>query len=429
MNSIFWPKRKQHTLRVLQLDTPENFSAKLIGSLNQLVRQANLVRELERAGEKDSALVQTILVTIANDLARASGQLTDPASRDAMGLIAEGLMGSIWVKDTGAQLAALDEQELVSYVGPLSTWLGKSRETGFSAFFGTPNPGLQAVSDVVDHYHERSVANLARQLGAELRRLPACSYKIIDLIAIGGEADTFPKHFAYFMPEDQGIKYSPVKRTIVFANTYLSLFQQISREQQGIFGWTDDDLPADRDMARYLMSWFRGHDLGHSIVLPETDYRRLSGHDRWGSMVAQEAVADVFGFLLALSPDVADSLELEPDKMVRLYVLELFRYLRRGPAQFPDAGAAYAQLKMLEDAEVLTVIAPGRIRIDCAAFPAAMTRIARTLLNAVMSDNLETFERFLQTYGVHRARATDVLFGLSLCETSLFYEQSLLESE
>lgn len=429
MNSIFWPKRQQHIIRAVRLEKPENFSPTLTSALSQLVRQANLIRELERAGEKDSMLVQTILVTIANHLATASGQLADEASREAMGLIAEGLMGSVWIKDTGAQLAGLDEQELVSYVGPLSTWLGKSRETGFSAFFGTPNLRLQAVSNIVDHYLDSSVARLSRQLGAELQQLPACSYKIIDLIAIGGEADTFPKHFAYFMPEDQGIKYSPVKRTIVFANTYLSLYQQISLEQKGIFGWTDDDLPAAQDIERYMMSWFRGHDLGHSIVLPATDYRRLSRHDRWGSMVAQEAVADVFGFLLALTPDVADCLELESDKMVRFYVLELFRYLRRGPEQFPDAGAAYAQLKMLEDAGVLSVIAPGRIHIDCAAFPAAMMRIAKTLLDAVMSDNLETFKRFLRTYGVHHARNTDVLFGLSLCETSLFYEQSLLESK
>lgn len=424
MDSIFWPRRNQHLLRTVQLATPENFSPLLISSLKHITRRVNILRELERIGDKDSKLTQTTLISIADHLATASGELMDQASRDAIGLICEGLMGA----NTGADLAALDEQELVSYVGPLSTWLGKSRKTGFSAFFGTPVPTLQAVSDVLDKYLDNSVARLSQRLDVDLRVLPACTYKIIDLIAIAGEADTFPKHFAYFMPEDQGVKYSPIKRTVVFANTYLSLYRQIALEQKTIFGWRNEDLPADSDIDRYMISWFRGHDLGHSIVLSSTDYRRLSQHDRWGSMMAQEAVADVFGFLLALDPEVAESLDLDPTRMVRFYVLELFRYLRRGPQHFPDAGAAYIQLKMLEDAGVLVVAEPGSIRINCEDFPSAMADIARTLLLAVMSDDIEAFDKFLKTYGTHRVRDTDLLFGLPICETSLLYEQSLLES-
>ncbi|MFJ4145133.1 hypothetical protein [Pseudomonas sp. NPDC089734] len=428
MNSIFWPKRKQHLIRAVQLATPETFSSELRHSLKNITRKANAIREIERADPQYSTLVQPLVLSIAHHLAAASGQLQDEASRQAMGLVAEGMMGSMALENAGPDLAALNEKELVGYAGPLSTWLGKSRQTGFSAFFGTPNPRLQAVSDVVDQHFESSVARLSERFGVELQRLPACSYKIIDLCAIAGEADTFPKHFAYFMPEDQGIKYAPIKRTVVFANTYLSLYRQIALEQKAIFGWTDDDLPSEQDAERYLIGWFRGHDLGHSIVLGNTDYRNLSRHDRWGSMVAQEAVADVFGFLLAMDPAIAKRLDLDPIKMTRLYVLELFRYLRRGPEQFPDAGAAYIQLKMLEDAGVLSVTRPGAITIDAEAFALAMNNIARTLLTAVMSNDIQAFDVFLKTYGAHLSRGEDLLFGLPLCETTLFYEQSLLES-
>ncbi len=428
MNSIFWPRRKQHLIRSVQLAKPDTFPPELLDSLRNVTRMANAIRELERAGSQDSVLVKNIVLSIANHLATASGHLTDEASRQAMGLIAEGLMGGMALENAGPALAAMNENELVGYVGPLSTWLGKSRETGFSAFFGTPNQKLQAVSDVIDHYFESSVARLSERFEVELQRLPACSYKIIDLCAIAGEADTFPKHFAYFMPEDQGIKYAPFKRTVVFANTYLNLYRQIALEQKDIFGWTDADLPTEQDAERYLIGWFRGHDLGHSIVLKNTDYRKLSRHDRWGSMVAQETVADVFGFMQAMDPQIAQRLELDPVKMMRLYVLELFRYLRRGPEQFPDAGAAYVQLKMLEEAGVLSVIKPGTIAIDSEAFPKAMTHITRTLLSAVMSDDIQAFDSFLKSYGAHLATDTDLLFGLPTCETTLFYEQSLLEN-
>lgn len=98
--------------------------------------------------------------------------------------------------------------------------------------FGTPNNSLQAVSDVVDKHFKGAVSRLSANLDIELKTIPGCAYKIIDLFGIAGEADTFPKHFAYFMPEDQGIKYSPNKRTVVFANTYLALYQHIADEQK-----------------------------------------------------------------------------------------------------------------------------------------------------------------------------------------------------
>ncbi len=428
MNSIFWPYRKQHKLRAVELAEPRFLTPTLRASLKGILPLANAIRDLERAGEGDSELSRRMKALIRNHLTTASAELTDKASRQGLDLIAKGLINDDQYKSNGSILASLDEQELVGHVGPLGTWLGKSRKLFFSAFFGTPNNSLQAVSDVVDKYFEGAVSRLSASLGIELKTTPGCAYKIIDLFGIAGEADTFPKHFAYFMPEDQGVKYAENKRTVVFANTYLVLYQQIAHEQKVIFGWTDIDLPCRSEIGRYLIGWFRGHDLGHSIVTEATDYRLLSRHDRWGSMVVQEAVADVFGFLLILDPEIAECLELDISKMIRLYVLELLRYLRRGPADFPDAGSAYIQLRLLEEWDVLSVNSPGSIDIDCARFVSAMARIAELLVKTVLVSDVGSFDAFLNSYSPHLADTDqDLLFGLEICDTSLFYEQTLTE--
>lgn len=429
MNSIFWPRRKHHLIKALELAEPRTLSPQLRASLKGTLMLVNTIRDLERASLSDSGLAKGIKVSIAEHLAVASAAVTDQASKEGLGLIAEGLMGAEERKATGPLLAGLNETELVGYVGPLTTWLGKSREVFFSGFFGTPNRSLQAVSDVIDTHFIDSVSRLSDALGVTLQTVPGCAYKIIDLFGIAGEADTFPKHFAYFMPEDQGVKYASVKRTVVFANTYLALFQHIAYGQRNIFGWSEENLPAWHDVGRYLIAWFRGHDLGHSVVIEGTDYRALSKHDRWGSMVAQEAVADVFGFLLSMDSEIAGELELDTMKMVRLYVLELFRYLRRGPAEFPDAGSAYVQLRLLEEAGVLSVRSAGEIHIDCERFVGAMKCIAEELVTSVLAGNIDSFAAFLKAYSPHLVEdGRDLLFGLDTCVTSLFYEQSLMET-
>lgn len=427
MSSTFWPQRKQHVIRTVELHEPPGLHPELTVRLRKILSLANALRSLQDAGDDNLHLSSEIMKVIADHLSCASSHLIDDDSRHALGCIAEGLMGGESHKAMGSTLAGLDEKELVGYVGILSTWLGKSKKFFYSGFFGTPNQKLQIVSDVIDKYFLVGIDRLSNKLGVELKTVPGCAYKIIDLFGIAGEANSFPKHFAYFMPEDQGVKYSPVKRTIVFANTYKSLYQHIALAQVPIFGWDESALPALEEVDKYLISWFRGHDLGHSVVTEKTNYGVLSKCDRWGSMVVQETVADVFGFLLSMDHDVIATLQLDQDKMIRVYVLELFRYLRRGPRQFPDAGSAFIQLRMLEEYGVLTVTPEGKINIDCKKFSSGMVFIADMLVRNVMAGNAETFMWFIATYSPHLLDGQDLLFGLDECEISLGYQQGYLE--
>ena len=54
--------------------------------------------------------------------------------------------------------------------------------------------------------------------------------QVTDLIAMGGEANAFPKHFAYFLPEDEGAGYGEVfNKTILFRNVYGLRYEHISK--------------------------------------------------------------------------------------------------------------------------------------------------------------------------------------------------------
>lgn len=429
MNSLFWPRRKQHTIRMVQLLAPQSLRPELTSQLRLSLSLVNALRSVQDLGLDGLYLASELKKKIANSLSNASYFLQDDESRSAIGFIAEGLMEGPQQRAMGQALAGIDEKELVGYIGSLSTWLGKSREMFYSAFFGTPNFRLQQISDVVDELVMEALQRISHQLHTPLQAVPGCAYKIIDLFGISGEANYFPKHFAYFMPEDQGVKYSTIKRTIVFSNTYRSLYEHISLDQAPTFGWTDNDLPSLAEVDRYLIAWFRGHDLGHSIIMADTCFGRLSKSDRWGSMVVQEALADVFGFLLSVDQVIAARLRLDQEKMVRVYVLELFRYLRRGPSKFPDAGSAYIQLRILQERGVITISPTGLTNVNINHFIEAMGFIADELIKNVLAGHTVLFQQFIKKYCPHliEGQESDFLFGMDMCDITLGYEQDELE--
>ena len=147
MTSIFWPKRKQHVIKTMQLGIPNDLKPQLGATIRTLLCLVNALRNIEHAGEDGWYLERELRKSIVQHLSTASSLVDDPCSKNALGFIAEGLMGGETLKSMGSLLAGMDEQELVGYAGPLTTWLGKSRKVFCSAFFGTPNQLLQNVSE------------------------------------------------------------------------------------------------------------------------------------------------------------------------------------------------------------------------------------------------------------------------------------------
>lgn len=140
--------------------------------------------------------------------------------------------------------------------------------------------------------------------------------------------------------------------------------------------------------------------MGHSIVIEKIRFGSLSKQDRWGSMVIREALADVFGLLMNLTEDTRQVLQLDETYQLRVFLLQMLRYLRRGPCDYPDAGAAYIQLKWLTEHQCLNWNGT-HYEVDLASVKPTLTALASAMTCSVLRGDTGKAEEFLQRYSPH----------------------------
>jgi hypothetical protein len=254
----------------------------------------------------------------------------------------------------------------------------------------------------IDEHAAQALATVERRLGLSgLGVAGVYPIQVVDLIACGGEANTFPKHFAYFLPEDEGIadRDTPNKKTILFRNGYRLRFTQISARL------SDALLDGPRtgegvDVAPLLLSWLRGHDIAHGVTMPGMGKIGSPAveHERW--MALQEAISDVFGLLMALTPEW---LELLPaggaDDLAAIFMGELLHYLRRGPWLWGDAGAAFVELSFLEQGGYVEIDDDAVVRWTTERLIEGMDALAKELVaEVVTAPDAATVYRFLDRH-------------------------------
>jgi len=163
---------------------------------------------------------------------------------------------------------------------------------------------------------------------------------------------------------------------------------------------------------------------------PETDFRAIGKVDRWASMVLQEVLADVFGFLLCSTNTWQASLSLDPSIFCQIYAFEMLRYLRRAPRDFPDAGAAFVQLQYLINHGYASYdLETGKISLSSADMVAGITMLARELSESVLAGNVPATMEFANRYCPHvNSAALDKMSAfLGQSTHTLDYVQSIYE--
>ena len=226
----FWPAADSYHIHMMDIPLPDSLSPAALDLIHQATRLAEAAGHIHPVSTRTgSTLLQSVEEKLSIICFKLAQEFDDPDTCKALLLRAEILSDASTAKELLPQIAGLDEQELVQGIGYMSTWVGKSRMQHYSAWFGLAERRLQEVSDVMDELFPDNLYWLQNHIDQRLVALPRCRYKIVDLFAIAGEANSYPKHFAYFFPEDEGVKYAAQKRTIVFANTYLNLFERFAR--------------------------------------------------------------------------------------------------------------------------------------------------------------------------------------------------------
>jgi hypothetical protein len=298
------------------------------------------------------------------------------------------------------ELAELRE-EVTLVAGQISTWYGKEVKGLPTAFACRRHDAGEALVARALRTGDNVEAYL-RRLHADLRLGDLPSFGVAELFFMAGEGNLHPKHIAYFLPEDEGVKYSPFKKTYYFGNTHRALLENISAPLSAQF--LQLDVKFDSTDARFGNIPTLGvlsHEFGHFVHRPATDFRALNTADRWASVVLQEIAADVFG-ILVLADVWAGRLGIAPADVVAYYLAECLRYVDRGLGHFPDSDGMFFQLSYFVQLGALTLEqgdgGPHLTGESQTVLP-ALRSLARVLADALMAGDADAAMALYRAYG------------------------------
>ncbi|MFI1160765.1 hypothetical protein [Streptomyces sioyaensis] len=292
------------------------------------------------------------------------------------------------------------EEELTVVAGQISTWYGKEVRGLPTALACRRDERSQAhVERALENKGE--VEGYLRRLHPDLRLGDLPAFGVTNLFHMAGEGNLHPKHIAYFLPEDEGVKYSPFKKTFYFRNTHRALLESISAPLAARYIQTGEKFdPADLRFEAIPVLGVLSHELGHFVHRPVTDYKELNEAGRWASVVLQEVAADVFGILF-LADLWAEKFGLATGDVVAYYLAECLRYVNRGLGHFPDSDGMFLQLSYFVQLGALTLDEQdGPCLVGTSeAVLAGLRSLARVLADTLLADKADDAVAFHRNFG------------------------------
>jgi hypothetical protein len=402
----FWPVDDQHGVgHVLLEGEPPSNPDQVIPLLVKLAAQSEAMRSLQTAdGEFLSETAASALRGEMSEGLRELADLVDEESAELIRMRAKALSGAADHRETVVSIARKNIQPSLEIVcGPLCTWRMKTRAGLHSFLAAARDEESQKLLDSLDDSLEGALGALRESLEAPGLEVPfKLPMNATDLLLSAGEAAGHPKHFAYFMPEDEGVDGLPLKeqRTLYMRNVHIARYEVITIPLAEAL--LDGPMAApDVPVHETLMPWIRGHDHGHNVIVPETSY------DSWMEtlgiepfMALQEAIADVYGFLMTISDTWLELTGVSRLEMSATHIAEILHYLRRGPEFFGDPGAAFVELSFLAENGFVEIDDDGKVTWDEDGFCKGMTALASALTEATVGAPDERgSEAFLARYG------------------------------
>lgn len=404
--SPFWPLDVQHGVGHVPLDgQPQSNAERVMPLLLELSAQSEAMRSLQTC--EGEVLSESAASALRGEMAEALRELADLVDEESAELIrlrAKGLAGGMEHREMTLAIANGGPPPPLEIVcGPLCTWRMKTRVGLHSFLAAARDEPRQGLLDELDASLGEALASVEAEIGASEMGVPfKLPMNVTDLLISAGEAAGHPKHFAYFMPEDEGVDGLPLKeqRTLYMRNVHLARYEVITiplAETLLNGPMAAGDVPVQET----LMPWIRGHDHGHNVVVPATCY------DEWMEtlgiepfMALQEAIADVYGLLMTISDAWLAITGVSRLDMCATHMAELLHYLRRGPEYYGDPGAAYVELSFLAENDFVEIDGAGRVSWSEEGFCRGMAALASALTDATVGAPDERgSEAFLARYG------------------------------
>ena len=402
---LIWPERDTHALTAVDLspNVPENVRP-LLPKLRQLAALGDALRALQAldgtfTNEEHARLIAGASAELMREIADS-----DAVSDEEAAIIrrrAAALAELRHDKEAALQEAALTTpQDLTVIAGPFCTFRNKTRTPLHSVIIATANEAGDRLIEQIDASADAALAEVNGHTGiSDVTADSPFAMLITDLIAMGGESNAFPKHFCYFLPEDEDCGLSERgNKTILFRNVYGLRHEYISKPL-GEALIKDYAPSAGIDIPTVLITWMRGHDIAHSVTTPRAGKvgPKDVGHEPWYSL--QEAIADAFGTAMAFTPRWLELAGCSADDLAQIYLAEALHYLRRGPWNWSDAGAACIELSFLAGNGYIDVAPNGAISWQTDRVIEGIHQLCATLERDVVSaPNAAAVEGVLKQY-------------------------------
>jgi len=402
----FWPVDDQHGVNHVCLGgQPASNPEQTMPILVELAALSEALRSIQTVDGKElSEVAASELRGEMTEKLRELADLLDGESAEIVRMRAKALSGAADHRETVVEIARKNAQPALEIVcGPLCTWRMKTRVGLHSFLAAARDEENQAILDSLDDSLENGLDALREGIGVPGLYVPfKLPMNVTDLLISAGEAAGHPKHFAYFMPEDEGVDGLALEeqRTLYMRNVHIARYEAITIPLAEAL--LDGPMaPTETPVEDTLMPWIRGHDHGHNTIVPETDY------DSWMKtlgiepfMALQEAIADVYGFLMTISEPWLEISGVSRLDMCATHIAELLHYLRRGPEFYGDPGAAYVELSFLAENGYVEIDGGGKIAWDEDGFCRGMTALAAALTEStVAAPDERGSEELLARYG------------------------------
>ncbi|HVQ57752.1 MAG TPA: hypothetical protein VMS60_02480 [Solirubrobacterales bacterium] len=407
--SPFWPPLDRYVIATLDLsrDEPnlEHGFDERIGALRDVIEEEWLRARTEEGGTgfADPSAVASALRSLVEFLP-AEGD------RQALTLRADAVEDGYRAEALEA-LSALSED--VTFVAArISTWYGKHLRRMPTAFGCQLDPQHQRlVREAMAS--EEDARHYLQSLHADLQLSEVPAFAPSRLFFMAGEGNLHPKHIAYFLPSDEGVRHSPFKKTYYFVNTHEKLLREQSMKLGGRYLEVGPafDLDDPEQAAIPTLGVF-AHEVGHSVMRPSSSYKGLNELDRWASVVLQEVAADVFGALL-LAEAWETQFGYSREAAISYYLSECVRYANRGLGHFPDSDGMYLQLSYLTNLGALRLVQDEGTKLvgDPAVVIAGLRSLARVLADTLLGGTAEAASDVYATFGPGSSKG-DVLSPL-----------------
>lgn len=414
----FWPTQPSYVVSHLALRPQHAFPQHLRAvtpALRELMAVANAARDLEEGG-CDASTVAQLDRRAAELLDAVAERMRVERDRSALRQRAALLRGGDWQpsEDERNTMYGFRERELLALYGRLKTWCRKGDGPLHSAFVALP---CEALNDAVDELDRSDPLGLVQRCLGDERLVLADTpvFSVTELAMCAGEANRHPKHFSYFLPEDECRSERPASvggrgsKTVVFANLYVHRYATSSypRLERCVRGLEGLELRPSA-VADCLILWMRGHDLGHALCYPDTDLaQNRAAVGTYPMMCLEEALADCFGLLILLGSKTRALHGSSRQDRLAAFFGEMLRYLGRGHGVFQDSDAALLELAFFTEQGAISW-QRNELTVDVDRITAATTELARLLGRGVLGNDFELLKSLSARYlaaGGESARA------------------------